>query len=215
MCGGAAAVSAPTGGGKIEAEGIGVSFGAAWRNDAGYHVDGRVSLTRFEADLRSPARGRLKEGASATVHGLRFEAGRRLALGETVHLTPRAWLARTVVSLDGFRDAVGSRVSLDEAGRSDAGLGVVAQTVQDWDGGERTLTLRGELGVERTLGDAETVAYVSGERLGSETVRTRPVLGLGGTYRWGAYSLGGAVSVSGPGSNDSAYTAGLRFGLRF
>ena len=212
---GSAQVSAPTGGGKIEAEGIGVSLGAAWRTDAGYHVDGRVTLARFEADLRSSARGRLKDGASATVHGLRLEAGRRLALGETVHLTPRAWLAHTDVSLDGFRDAVGSRVSRDDAERSDVGLGIVAETAHDWDDGRRTLSLRGELGWERTLGDAETAVDVSGERLRSESAGTRPVLGLGGTYRWGAYALGGAVSVSGPGSDDSAYTAGLRFGMRF
>ncbi len=40
-------------------------------------------------------------------------------------------------------------------------------------------------------------------------------LGLGGEYRWGRYMLSGAVSASSPGSDDSVYTANLRFGMRF
>lgn len=212
---GSADVSAATGGGAIEAEGTGVSLGAAWRNDAGTYGDGRVSLMRYEAELRSSARGRLMEGVRATARTLRLEASRRLALSETVHLTPRAWLARTDVSVDGFRDAVGSRVSLDEAGRPNAGIGIVAGRVHAWDAGERILTLRGELGVERTPSDAETGVEVSGERLRSEATATQMKLGLGGEYRWGRYMLGGAVSASSPGSDDSVYTANLRFGMRF
>ena len=212
---GSADVSAPTGGGSIEAEGIGAALGATWRNDAGYYVDGRISITRYKTDLRSGGRGRLKEDAESTVRSLGVEAGRRLALGERMHLTPRAWLARSDVSLSGFRDTVGTRVSLDEAARSAAGLGVVVDTVHVWDGGERTLSLRGELGVERTLGHTETVVDVSGERLRTEPTRTRAVLGFGGEYRWGRWSLGGEIAASGLGSEDSDYVAGLRFGMRF
>ena len=69
--------------------------------------------------------------------------------------------------------------------------------------------------MERTPGGAATVVEVSGERLRSETTATRVKLGLGGAYRWGRYTLSGAVSGSGPGSGDSEYTAGLRFGMRF
>ena len=65
------------------------------------------------------------------------------------------------------------------------------------------------------LGNAETVAEVSGERLGSEADRTRGVLGLGAAYRWNRWSLGGEVSASGLGSDDSGYAASLRFGIQF
>ena len=212
---GSADVSAPTGGGRVEAGGFGVSLGAAWRNDADAYANGRVSITRYEADLRSSARGPLKEGANAMVRTLRVEAGRRLGFGETASLTPRAWLAHTDVSLDGFRDAVGSRVSSDGAERSDVGAGIVAGTARALDGGTRSLSLRGELGVERTLGDAETVVDVSGERLHTEAAGTRIVLGLAGTYRWDRYSLGGTVSASGAGSDDRSWAASLRFAMRF
>lgn len=106
-------------------------------------------------------------------------------------------------------------MSLDEAGRADAGIGIVAGRVHTWDAGERVLTLRGELGAERTLGDAETGVDVSGERLRSEAAATQMKPGLGGAYRWGRYMLGGVVSASGPGSDDSVYTATVRFGMRF
>ncbi len=212
---GSADVSAPTGGGKIEAEGFGASFGASWENAAGYHASGRVSLTRYGTDLRARGRGLLKEGAGATVRTLGVEAGRRFALADGLTMIPRAWWTRSDVSMDGFRDAVGSRFSLGKADRSVVGLGVVTETAHSWDGGEGKLVLRGRLGVERVLGDGKTSADVSGERLGSEAARTRGVLGLGAAYRWNRWSLGGEVFASGPGSDDSGYAASLRLGMQF
>ena len=72
---GSADVSAPTGGGKIEAAGFGASFGASWENVAGYYASGHISVTRYETDLRADGRGLLKEGAGATVRTLGVEAG--------------------------------------------------------------------------------------------------------------------------------------------
>ena len=121
---------------------------------------------------------------------LGVEAGRRFPLADDLTLTPQAWLTRSDVSMDGFRDAVGSRVSPGKTDRSVVGLGIVTETSHSWDGGERKLDLRGRLGVERVLGDAETAADVSGERLVSEAARTRGVLSLGAAYRWNRWSLG-------------------------
>ncbi len=212
---GSADVSAPTDGGKIDAEGFGASFGVSWENAAGYHASGRISVTRYGSDLRADGRGLLKEGADATVRSLGVEAGRRFSLADDLTLTPQAWLTRSDVSMDGFRDAVGSRVSPGKTDRSVVGLGVVTETAHSWDGGERRLDLRGRLGVERVLGDAETAADVSGERLVSEAARTRGVFALGAAYRWNKWSLGGEVSASGLGSDDSGYTVSLRLGTQF
>ena len=212
---GSADVSAPTGGGKIEAAGFGGSFGAFWENAAGYQASGRISVTRYEADLRADGRGLMKEGAAATLRTLRAEAGRRFSLADDLSLMPQAWLIRSDASMDGFRDAVGSRVSLGEATRTVVGLGILTETSHSWNDNARTLALRGRLGVERVLGDVETVADVSGERLGSEAARTWAVLGLGAEYRWNRWSLGGEVSASGVGSNDGGYAASLRLGMQF
>ncbi len=212
---GSADVSAPTGGGRIEAAGFGASFGASWENLAGYHASGRVSVTRYGADLRADGRGPLKEGADVTVRSVGVEAGRRFSLADDLSLTPQAWWNRSDVSMDGFRDAVGSRVSAGRTDRSIVGLGIVAESAHSWDGSERTLALRGRLGVERVLGDAETAVDISGERLGSEPGRTRGVLGLGAARRWNRWSLGGEVSASGLGLDDSSYTVSLRLGTQF
>ena len=212
---GSADVSAPTGGGRVEAAGFGASFGASWENVAGYHASGHFSVLRYDTDLRADGRGLLKEGAGATVRTLGVEAGRRFSLADGISLMPRAWLTRSDVSMDGVRDAVGSRISLRKAARSIVGLGVDTETALSWDGGERKLDLRGRLGVERVLGDAETVADVSGEQLGSEAARSRVVLGLGAAYRWNRWSLGGEVFASGPGSDDSGFAATLRLGMQF
>ena len=212
---GSADVSAPTGGGKIQAAGYGVSFGASWENAAGYYASGRASVTRYETDTRAEGRGLLKEDASATVRTFGVETGRRFSLADDLSLTPQAWLIRSDVAMGDFRDAVGSRVSLRDSARTTVGLGAVAETALSWDGGERKLDLRGRLGVERVLGDAETVADVSGEHLGSEAASTRGVLGLGVAYRWNRWSLGGEVSASGLGSDDTDYAASLRLGMQF
>ena len=212
---GSADVSGPTGGGKIEAAGFGASFGASWHNADGYHAGGRVSVTRYQADLRADGRGRLKKGVDATVRSFGVEAGRRLSFGRDLGLTPRAWLTGSEVSLDGFRDAVGSRVSFGDAARVAAGTGLVTETAHEWGNGARTLVLRGHLGVERALRRAETVVDVSSDRLGAKGARTRTLLGLGGVYRWNRWSLGGEVSVSGLGSDDRDYVVGLRIGTQF
>ena len=208
-------VSAPAGGGKIEATGYGPSLGVSWENAAGLYADARISVTRYETDLRSDGRGLLKEGVGAQVRSLRVEAGRRFSLANGLSVTPQAWWTRADVSMDGFRDAVGTQVSLAETDRSIGGFGIVTETAHSWDGGERKLVLRGRLGVEGVLGDAETAANVSGERLGSEAARSWGVLGVGAAYRWNQWSLGAEVSASGLGSDDSGYAAGLRLAMQF
>ena len=212
---GSADVSAPTGGGKIEASGIGPSLGLSWETAAGYFANGRISMTRYETDLRADGRGLLKEGVGATINTLGVEVGRRFSLADDLSLMPQAWLTHSDVSMDGFQDAVGSRVSLAETERSIGGLGIATETTHSWGGGEGKLVLRGRLGVEGVLGDAETVAEVSGERLHSEAARTWGVLGLSAAYRWNQSALGAEVSASGLGSDENSYAASLRLVVQF
>ena len=212
---GSADVAAPTGGGRIDASGFGASAGASWENSAGYYASGSVSLTRYDTDLREDGRGLLKDGVGATLRSIGIEAGRRFSVADHLSITPQAWLTRSDISMEDFQDAVGSRFSLQEATQSIAGLGIVTESTHAWDDGERTLDLRGRLGVEQVLGDGETVVEVSGERLGSKADRTRLVLGLGAVIHWSQWSLGGEVAASALGSDDNHYTAGLRLGKRF
>ncbi|MDE0205086.1 MAG: autotransporter domain-containing protein [Candidatus Tectomicrobia bacterium] len=212
---GLADVSAPTGGGEIKAAGFGASVGVFWKNAAGFYADGRISLTRYETDLRSDRRGLLLKDVGATIQSLGIEAGRRFSITDHLSLAPQAWLTRSDISMNDFRDAVGSQVSLAKADRSIGGLGIITESAHAWDDGERKLVLHGRVGLEGVLGDVETVAQVSGERLGSQATRTWGVLGLGAAYRWDCWSLDAEVSASGAGTDDSSYAASVRLVAQF
>ena len=132
-----------------------------------------------------------------------------------VNLTPRVRLAHSGVEVANFTDAVNSRVSVDDASRFTGTLGVAAETARarNWRGGE--LSLFGSADLEKILGGAATSVEVSGERLSSESARTRLLLSLGGTYRRGRTSLGAEVSATGLGSGNAQYAWHVTLGQRF
>ena len=195
---GSADVSAPTGGGKIETKGIGASLEVFWRSANGYYANGGFSLTDYDMDITSGDRsvGILEIDAAARGNSLAIETGRRLRLNEKMTLTPRAWLARSGVSMDKFTDAVNSRVSFTDAEGFTGGVGVTAETARSWEGGASSL--RGWLEIEQTLSSAGTLADVSGEKLESESSKPRLLLSLGGDYRMDRFSVGGEISVGRP-----------------
>ena len=210
---GTAQVAWPHGGGEIEADGVGAAAGLAWRGADGYYARGRLAATLYEVDVSARRRGGLAGDIEARDQALRIEAGRRLAVGQTVTLAPRAWAARRWLSGGGFTDAVGSRVSLADAAPLTAGAGVWAETAQAFD--EGALTLRASADIERALGGAETAAVVSGERLDSQASATRILLGLDATWRKGWHSLGVQLAAASADSQDTEYTARISLGWTF
>ncbi len=206
-------LSPECGGGAIDARGLGFALAASWRGESGWYARGRFSLANYDVDLASEKRGALKRDLSGSAGSADFEAGRRLAL-DKVRLTPRLRLARSEADAEGFADASGARVALADAARFTGGVGVSAETARAlYDGGN--LSLRGSLDVERTLGGAETAVSVSGERLASESAKTRVLLGLGVDYRSGRFAAGAAVSAGGLGSDDASYAGRVTFGMKF
>ena len=212
---GSADVSAPTGGGKIETKGIGASLEVFWRSANGYYANGGFSLTDYDMDITSGDRsvGILEIDAAARGNSLAIETGRRLRLNEKMTLTPRAWLARSGVSMDKFTDAVNSRVSFTDAEGFTGGVGVTAETARSWEGGASSL--RGWLEIEQTLSSAGTLADVSGEKLESESSKPRLLLSLGGDYRMDRFSVGGEISVGDLSSDDTQYAGQLYFKMQF
>ena len=212
---GSAEVSSPFGGGDIEAEGLGVSIGASWRIEGGYYANGNLSLTDYDVDATSGDSnvGTLKRGAFARGTLLNLEAGRRIEMSKRLNLTPRAWMTRSGVSIDTFTDSVDARVSAAETARFTGGVGAVAETARAIEDG--SLSLRGSVDLEQKLDDAETAVDVSGTRLESKSQKTRLLLGLGGVYRKGRFSVSGEVSMGGLGSDDTKYAGQLSFGMRF
>ncbi len=212
---GSAEVTSPFGGGDIEAEGLGVSIGTSWRIAGGWYANGSLLLTDYDVDVSSGDMniGTLKRDASARGALLSLEAGRRIRMSERMSLTPRAWATRSEVSIDKFTDAVDARFSAPDAERFTGGAGIVAETGRTWDGG--TFSLRGSVDLEQKLDDAETAVDVSGAKLESKSAKTRVLLGLGGVYRKGRFSVSGEVSMGGLGSDDTQYAGRVSFGMRF
>ncbi len=214
---GSANVSAPTGGGRIEARGMGLIGGVAWEGEDDWYGRGRLSLTRYSADLSSETRGGLKSGVTGLVHGLGLEGGRRFGLellGRKTRLTARGLLRRSGVAMGEFEDGLFSRVSVEEANRLSAGAGVIAETgLLRRDGVDR-LTLRGSLGAAQVLGGG-TKVDVSGTALESKAGGTRLGAGLGGAYRMGGYTIGGSVGAAGLGSGDTSWSARLEARFAF
>ena len=212
---GSADVSAPTGGGEIETKGIGASLEVFWRGANGYYANGGFSLTDYDMDIISGDRsvGILEIDAAARGNSLAIETGRRLRLNEKMTLIPRAWLARSGVSMDKFTDAVNSRVSFTDAEGFTGGVGVTAETARSWEGGASSL--RGWLEIEQTLSSAGTLADVSGEKLESESSKPRLLLSLGGDYRMDRFSVGGEISVGDLSSDDTQYAGQLYFKMQF
>ena len=126
---GTAEVDSPFQGGDIDVQGLNVSLELCrgCTNHADKYVSGSVSLARYDLDLDSDERGRLKSGVGATAYTLALEAGRRLQRG-TYILSPRLRLEHASVSIDRFTDAVDARVSYPDADRLTVALGMRAET---------------------------------------------------------------------------------------
>ena len=210
---GSAEVESPAGNGDIKAQGIGAALGASWSNTSGYYAAGRTALIDYDVDASSTKRGELTKNGGALGYSVGIEAGMRVALGEKIKLTPRAWMMGAGFLNAEFTDAVNSRISLDDSRRFKGGLGLIAETARTWEGG--ALSLHVSLDVEQALGDGGTTTVVSGEKLTSESAKTRVLLGLGGAYRQGPFSLGAELSAGGPGSDDDEYSGRVDFGMKF
>ncbi len=210
---GAAETSLADGKGEIDLAGVGLGAGVSWRGGDGWYLRGEFSVMDYDADLASRKWGRLRGEVGAGVRVLDVEAGRRLAPGERFALTPRAWLTRSVVSMEGFTDALGARVRLIEGDRLSGGFGAAAELVRGAAGG--TLALRGSLDLETVLSGEKTSVEVSGERLHAEADGSRFLVGLGARWRKGRFTIGGEISSSGPGSDDKTLGARLSAEMRF
>lgn len=205
-------VSATTGGGEIRVEGRGLSGTLAWEDGSGFHATAGVTSTRHDVDLSSSERGMLAREAGASAMGWVAEAGRRFARTDGTDFTVRGWLERSELSMEGLTDTTGAHLSLADAERTAAGVGVAGRTVRVM--GEGRLSLGGALGVERRLSSG-TAVLVSGERLESRGPDTRLLVDLGMEYRTGNLVFAAGLSADGPGSGSRRVSGEIRLSYHF
>ena len=202
-------------GGEIDLSGNGVGVsGAAWLGDDVY-VDVQAEATWYEADLSAARHGVLKTDVPGRGHALGVEAGRRVTLERLpagMVLTPRAGLVHSKVSVGGFTDAVGARVSVED-GRSLKGRAGVAVEMEP--GGASRSRVFGSVDVEREF-SRDTKVVVSGTELRSEAEATWLRLGLNGVHAWddGRYAVQGGMSYATSGGGHEL-GGGLHLTVRF
>ena len=196
-------------GGEVEARGAGVGLSATW-SPGPFFVDGQAAATLYDVDLKSTLRGRLKDDVGA--HGLSaaLEAGRTVPVADGVTVTPRARVAYSSLSLSGFDDSAGARVSLDR-GRSLTGrAGALAERIF----GEGRIF--GSVDVEREF-SAETRMSVAGTSLETAGEATRYMVGVGGEHGWedGRFVLRGALGYAASGGGAHDYGGRASLSMRF
>ena len=196
-------------GGEIEARGAGVGLSATW-SPGPFFVDGQAAATLYDVDLTSTLRGRLKDDVGAQGLSAALEAGRTVPVADGVTVTPRARVAYSSLSLSGFDDSAGARVSLDR-GRSLTGrAGALAERVF----GEGRIF--GSVDVEREF-SAETRMSVAGTSLETAGDETRWLVGVGGEHGWedGRFALRGALGYAASGGGARDYGARASLSMRF
>ena len=202
------------GGGDVKLSGHGVGMSGAWLGDAGY-VDVQAEATWYEADLSATGRGVLKTDVPGRGHALGVEVGRRVAverLPAGLVLTPRAGLAHSRVSMGGFTDAAGARVSVED-GRSLKGRAGMAVEMEP--GGASGSRVFGTVDVEHEF-SRDTKVVVSGTELRSEAEATWLRLGLNGVHAWdeGRSTVQGGVSYA-TGGGGHEFGGGVSLSVRF
>ena len=201
-------------GGKVELSGVGLSVSGAAEVGDGVYIDAQAGATRYDVKLTSKTGRILKNGATGTGYALAVEAGRPVAVGDGVTLTPRAGFVWSRASLGDFRDSrLATPVSMQDAesltGR--AGVGV-----------EMT---PGGAGGLRVFGSAEATHEFSGEtearvldaslKASPETTGARFALGAAHGLDEGRFALQASATYATGGSDGDGFGGGLSLSVRF
>ena len=213
---GTADVDSPVQGGDIDVQGLGLSLELCrgCKEDETY-VLGQLSLSRYDLDLDSDTKGRLKSGVNATAYTLAVEAGKRLQK-ETLQLIPRVRLEHTRVSIDRFTDTMSmpTRVSYPNADRLTVALGIQAET--SFQATQDGLSWYGSLDLEHRLDDAKTTARVMGERCEAEAGESSVLLGAGAAWQRNTLKINaGLTAREGLDTGAESYGARLDLALQF
>ncbi len=234
-----------TGGGQIEASGIGAGFGVSKRQANGWVLDGWLGVTQYD-DIKVQSSETIAGQATpftvnaktkGTSYALGIGAAMELALGATT-VTQRGSLAWTSVSMKDFRTTythqantadntlknaitatLEETVAMKDGSGLQGGYEVRIDTQYGADGGD-CCSLFGSLGLMHDFNAKRSVSVSSD--LSSETVstETRPTsirLGFGGSKSWneGRSTLSGAIYHTTAGRGNSSLSGGVALAFRF
>ncbi len=207
--------------GDVEVDGMGAGASATWRWGEWY-VDAQAGATWYEVGVDHRESGVLVKEADGLGYAMEVEAGRGMAMGGGLVVTPRVGLAWSKVGMDDFTftSKVGTQetVSVEDAHSARGRLGVLVEAEVGM--GERSGRLFGSLDVEQEFSD-ETRVDVGATSLTENALKTevRPTtlrLGVGGMLGLGEdMVLRGTAGYETSGSGTSEYGVGVQLNARF
>ena len=202
-----------TRGGEFEVSGEGLGVNASV-TAGDIHIDVQAAATRYEAELTSSEGTVLKDGAKGRGFALGVEAGRSVAMGGGVSLTPRLGLEWSRVSLEDFRDTRDATpVSMDDARSMRGRVGLTAETALGPDAASGRVY--GSVDVEREFRRGTSVT-VEDDLLETTGRSTGLRLGVGGSLGMGdgVVLRGGADWMTG-GGGTNGFGGRLELNVRF
>jgi fibronectin-binding autotransporter adhesin len=202
------------GDGKITGDGFGLGGALTWYASNGVYVDGQAQATWYESELNSRVAGELADGLGGSGYGLSIEAGKQIALGGALSLTPQAQLSYAQVDFDDFADPFGADVSLARSEALQGRLGLSLDHRREWtrqDGLPAQSHIYGIANLYYAV-DAENEVDVAGTRIFNDPDQLWGGLGVGGSYNvsGGKHALfaEGAVNTSLENFGDSHSVTG-------
>ncbi len=207
--------------GDVEVDGMGAGASATWRWGEWY-ADAQAGATWYEVGVDHRESGVLVKEADGLGYAMEVEAGRGMAMGGGLVVTPRVGLAWSKVGMDDFTftSKVGTQetVSVEDAHSARGRLGVLVEAEAGM--GERSGRLFGSLDVEQEFSDETRVdvgaTSLTENVLKTEVRSTTVRLGVGGVLGLGEdLVLRGTAGYETSGSGTSGYGGGLELNLRF
>ncbi len=234
-----------TGGGQVEASGIGAGFGVAKRQAGGWVLDGWLGVTQYD-DIKVQSSETIAGQATpftvnaktkGTSYALGIGAAMELVLGNAT-VTQRGSLAWTSVSMKDFRTTYTHRantagnafknaitatleetVAMKDGSGLQGGYEVRIDTQYGADGGD-CCSLFGSLGLMHDFNAKRSISVSSDLRSDTVSTETRPTsirLGFGGSKSWneGRSTLSGAIYHTTAGRGNSSLSGGVALAFRF
>ena len=200
-------------GGEVELSGMGIGASATAMAGGGVYIDVQAQATWFDVEVTSSKGTELMRTDEVDGGGwaLALEAGRPMAAGGNLSLTPSLGLVWSQVPLDDFTDSRGTRVSMEDADSLVGRLGL-AVAAEAGDG----LRLFGSAAVMQEFSE-DTEVQVPGTRLKASSETTGFRVAIGGVHSWGEgrYALQGSASYTSAGSGNSTVGGGLSLSISF
>ena len=201
-------------GGKAELSGVGVSVSGAAVVGDGVYIDAQAGATRYDVKLTSKLGRTLKDGAKGAGYALAVEAGRAVAVGDGVTLTPRAGFVWSRVSLNDFRDSrLATAVSMKDAESLMGRAGVRADVAPDGAGGLRVFG--SAEATHEFSGDTETRVEGTSLKSSPETTGARFALGVAHGWDEDRFALRASGTYATGGSDGEGFGGGLSLSVRF